>query len=298
MTLNKQKTLAGEYEFHGKGLHTGKISKMILKPAPEDTGIVFHRVDLGENAFVEALAENVSSTARSTTISKGEASVSTIEHLMSALTGMGVDNALVEIDNVEVPILDGSAGPYVDAFLKDGLVEQDAERHYIEIGQEFLYKDEKTGSYIKLVPAEEPSYEVTIDFNSKVLGVQTVKWDPSIDYASQVAHCRTFCFLHEIQILASLGLIKGGSLDNAIVIVEKKAPELVMNRLRKTFNMPDLKVEEGYLSHIALHFPDECGRHKLLDIMGDLRLCGGFLKAKVIAYKPGHGINTKVAKLI
>ena len=159
-------------------------------------------------------------------------------------------------------------------------------------------KDEKTGSYIKLLPADEPSYEVTIDFNSRVLGVQTVKWDPSMDYAELVAHCRTFCFLHEIQILASLGLIKGGSLDNAIVIVEKKAPELVMNRLRKTFNMPDLKVEEGYLSNVALHFPDECGRHKLLDIMGDLRLCGGFLKAKVIAYKPGHSINTKVAKLI
>ena len=293
-----QRTLKECYCFEGAGLHTGKYAHMRVCPAPENTGIRFHRTDLGENAFIDAIAANVSLTARSTTISDGKVAVGTIEHLLSALTGLGIDNALIEIDAEEVPILDGSAGPYVDAFLKDGVVEQDAERQYIEIGQEFVYKDEKTGSYIKLLPADEPSYEVTIDFNSRVLGVQTVKWDPSMDYAELVAHCRTFCFLHEIQILASLVLIKVGSLDNAIVIVEKKAPELVMNRLRKTFNMPDLKVEEGYLSNVALHFPDECGRHKLLDIMGDLRLCGGFLKAKVIAYKPGHSINTKVAKLI
>ena len=293
-----QRTLKECYCFEGAGLHTGKYAHMRVCPAPENTGIRFHRTDLGENAFIDAIAANVSLTSRSTTISDGKVAVGTIEHLLSALTGLGIDNALIEIDAEEVPILDGSAGPYVDAFLKDGVVEQDAERQYIEIGQEFVYKDEKTGSYIKLLPADEPSYEVTIDFNSRVLGVQTVKWDPSMDYAELVAHCRTFCFLHEIQILASLGLIKGGSLDNAIVIVEKKASELVMNRLRKTFNMPDLKVEEGYLSNVALHFPDECGRHKLLDIMGDLRLCGGILKAKVIAYKPGHSINTKVAKLI
>ena len=293
-----QRTLKECYCFEGAGLHTGKYAHMRVCPAPENTGIRFHRTDLGENSFIDAIAANVSLTARSTTISDGKVAVGTIEHLLSALTGLGIDNALIEIDAEEVPILDGSAGPYVDAFLKDGVVEQDAERQYIEIGQEFVYKDEKTGSYIKLLPADEPSYEVTIDFNSRVLGVQTVKWDPSMDYAELVAHCRTFCFLHEIQILASLGLIKGGSLDNAIVIVEKKAPELVMNRLRKTFNMPDLKVEEGYLSNVALHFPDECGRHKLLDIMGDLRLCGGFLKAKVIAYKPRHSINTKVAKLL
>ena len=293
-----QRTLKECYCFEGAGLHTGKYAHMRVCPAPENTGIRFHRTDLGENAFIDAIAANVSLTARSTTISDGKVAVGTIEHLLSALTGVGIHNALIEIDAEEVPILDGSAGPYVDAFLKDGVVEQDAERQYIEIGQEFVYKDEKTCSYIKLLPADEPSYEVTIDFNSRVLGVQTVKWDPSMDYAELVAHCRTFCFLHEIQILASLGLIKGGSLDNAIVIVEKKASELVMNRLRKTFNMPDLKVEEGYLSNVALHFPDECGRHKLLDIMGDLRLCGGFLKAKVIAYKPGHSINTKVAKLI
>ncbi len=294
-----QKTLKNTYTFEGRGLHSGKMSHMKVCPAPVNTGIRFHRTDLGEDAFVDAIAENVSLTSRSTTISKGKVSVSTIEHLLSALTGLGVDNALIEVDNVEVPILDGSAEFYVKAIYPDGLEEQDAERKYIEIGSEFTYKDEKTGSYIKLIPDDHPSYEVTIDFNSRVLGVQTVKWDPSMDYVHEIAPCRTFCFLHEIQLLASLGLIKGGDVENAIVVVEKPVSEQKIAKLAKTFGHPELRVtEQGYLSNLELHFPDECGRHKLLDIIGDLRLVGGFLNAKVIAYKPGHKINTKVAKLI
>lgn len=294
-----QRTLVNTYNFEGKGLHSGRLAHMKLCPAPVDTGIRFHRTDLGEEAFVDAVAANVSLTSRSTTISDGNTSVTTIEHLLSALTGLGIDNVLVEIDNVEVPILDGSALPYVQAIAPDGVQEQDAPRKYIEIGSEFIYKDEKTGAFIKLVPADEPSYEVTIDFNSKVLGVQTVNWDFSKDYVSQIAPCRTFCFLHEIQLLLGLGLIKGGDLQNAIVIVEKPISSFKLSRLAKIFGYPDLEVtESGYLSNLQLHFPDECGRHKLLDLMGDLRLVGGFLKAKVIAYKPGHSINTKIAKLI
>lgn len=295
----KQRTLKNSYTFEGKGLHTGKFSHVRVCPAPQNSGIVFRRTDLGDDALIEAVAANVSLTARSTTISKGKASVMTIEHLLSALTGLGVDNALVEIDNMEMPILDGSARYYVEAIAPDGLLEQEAERQYIEIGQEFLYKDEKTGSYIRMTPADEPSYEVTIDFGSRVLGVQTVSWDPSKDFVKEVACCRTFCFLHEIQLLASLGLIKGGDVENAIVIVEKPVSEQRISKLAKTFGHPELKVtEKGYLSNVDLHFDDECGRHKLLDLIGDLRLVGGFLKAKIVAYKPGHSINTKVAKLI
>ncbi len=294
-----QRTLKNIYSFEGKGLHSGKYAHMRVCPAPVDTGLRFHRVDMGPDAFVDAVAENVSLTSRSTTIEKDKVSVSTIEHLLSALTGLGIDNALIEIDNVEVPILDGSAEKYVEAIAPDGVEEQDAERKYIEIAGEFVYKDDKTGSYIKLLPSDEPSYEVTIDFNSKVLGIQTVSWDPTKDYVKEVAPCRTFCFLHEIQVLAGLGLIKGGDLSNAIVIVEKQVPPFIVSRLAKSMGYPDLKItHKGYLSNVELHFPDECGRHKLLDIIGDLRLAGGFLKAKVIAYKPGHGINTKVAKLI
>jgi len=294
-----QRTLKNIYSFEGKGLHSGKYAHMRVCPAPVNTGLRFHRVDLGPEAYVDAVAENVSLTSRSTTIEKDKVSVSTIEHLLSALTGLGVDNALIEIDNVEVPILDGSAEKYVEVMAPDGVQEQDAERKYIEIASEFVYKDEKTGSYIKLLPSDEPSYEVTIDFNSKVLGVQTVSWDPSKDYVNEIAPCRTFCFLHEIQVLAGLGLIKGGDLSNAIVIVEKQVPPFIVSKLARSMGYPDLKItHKGYLSNVELHFPDECGRHKLLDIIGDLRLAGGFLKAKVIAYKPGHGINTKVAKLI
>ena len=272
---------------------------MTLKPAPENTGIVFHRIDLGESAFVDALAENVSSTARSTTISKGEASVSTIEHLMSALTGMGVDNALIEIDNVEVPILDGSARYYVEAMSRDGLREQNAERKYVTIPEEIEIKDEKTGSYVRITPADAPSIDITVDFGSRVLGVQTAHWDESTDYAKEIGPCRTFVFFHEIEYLFQNNLVKGGDVDNAIVIVEHPVTREQVERLSALFNVPELSINDnGYLNNLKLHFPNECGRHKLLDIIGDLRLAGGYLKAKVTAFKPGHTINSRAAVAI
>ena len=293
----KQRTLKRTYSFEGKGLHTGCYTHMTLKPAPENTGIVFFRKDLGLE--IPALARYVSSTSRSTTISKGKASVSTIEHVMSALTGLGIDNATVEVDNKEVPILDGSARLYAEAICPDGLEQQSAERKWLEFEREMEFKDPKTGSYIKVIPSDSPSYEVTIDFKSRVLGVQTVKWDESLEYASEVAPCRTFCFLHEIKLLAMLGLVKGGDVENAIVIVEKPVSERELSRMSRQFGQPRLSVTpEGYLSNLELRFPDECGRHKLLDIIGDLRLTGGFPKAKIVAYKPGHSINTKTAKQI
>lgn len=292
-----QRTFKKTYTFEGKGLHTGCYSHLSLKPAPVNTGIVFVRTDLGLE--IPALAQYVSKTSRSTTVSKGKASVSTIEHVMSVLTGLGVDNAYVEVDNKEVPILDGSARLYVEAILPDGLQGQDAERKWIEFDREVELKNEKTGSYVRIIPSDEPSYEVTIDFNSKVLGVQTVTWSPDADYATEVAPCRTFCFLHEIRLLSFLGLVKGGDVENAIVVVEKPVSERSLARMSKRFHQPLLSVTpDGYLSNLTLRFPDECGRHKLLDIIGDLRLAGGFLKAKVVAYKPGHSINTKFAKQI
>lgn len=292
-----QRTLKKTYTFEGKGLHTGCYSHLSLKPAPVDTGIVFVRTDLGLE--VPALAQYVSKTSRSTTITRGKASVSTIEHVMSALTGLGVDNAYVEVDSREVPILDGSARLYAEAVAPDGLQEQDAERKWLTLDREIELKNSKTGSYIKVIPSDELSYEVTIDFNSRVLGVQTVTWSPDMDYASEVAPCRTFCFLHEIWLLSLLGLVKGGDVENAIVVVEKPVTDRELARMSKRFGQPRLSVSpEGYLSNLTLRFPDECGRHKLLDIMGDLRLAGGFLKAKIVAYKPGHSINTSIAKTI
>lgn len=291
-----QRTLRNTYLFEGKGLHTGKYSHMAIGPAPAGTGLRFRRTDLGEDAIVEAVADNVSKTARSTTISKGRASVSTIEHVLSALTGLGVDNALVQIDGPEAPILDGSARQYVERILADGLEEQDAPRKWVEITEEIEVSNPKSGSYIKIVPSDEPVYDLTIDFQSKVIGIQNVIWNGNVNYASEIAPCRTFCFLHEIIKLATFGLIKGGSLDNAIVIVEKPASERSLRRIAKLLGQPLSAVNQGsYLGSSKLRFDDECGRHKMLDLIGDLRLAGGFIKGKVVAYKPGHKINTAAA---
>lgn len=293
----KQRTLKNTYSFEGKGLHTGTVSKMTVGPAPAGTGIRFRRVDLGEDAYVDALAENVSNTSRSTTISSGNAEVHTVEHILSALTGMGVDNALVEIDNMEVPILDGSARSYVEAFAADGLQEQEEERVYITVPRTIELKDEKSGSWVRIEPADELSYELTVDFNSKVLGVQTAAWNEGVDYAKEIGVCRTFVFFHEIEYLFANNLIKGGDVDNAIVIVEHPVTDEQLRRMSASLGKPALKVESnGYLNNLQLRFDNECGRHKLLDLMGDIRLCGGFLKARITAYKPGHTINTNIAK--
>ena len=297
--MQLQQTLRKSYSFEGKGLHTGKVAKMIVGPAPVDTGIIFRRTDLGEGVLVEALAENVSSTARSTTISKGEASVSTIEHLLSALTGMGVDNAYVDIDNVEVPILDGSAKPYIDAIWADGFEQQDAPRRYVELKEAVEIVNEEKGSKVRIEPADEFSYDIKVDFNSKVLGVQTARWDSSTVYPKEIGVCRTFVFFHEIEFLFKNGLVKGGDVDNAIVIVEHPVTKEQVEGMSRLFNVPALEVrEDGYLSNLKLRFGNECARHKLLDLIGDLRLCGGFLKAKVTAEKAGHGINTAAARAV
>ena len=294
-----QQTVRKNYSFEGKGLHTGKVATMVVMPAPVDTGLVFRRVDVEGCPEVEALAENVSNTARSTTISKGQASVSTIEHILSALTGMGVDNAYIEIDNVEVPILDGSAKPYIEAMWADGFEQQDAPRRYIEINETIEIRNDETGSVVRIEPADEFSYDIMVDFNSRVLGVQHAIWNPSVVYAEEIGVCRTFVFFHEIEFLFKNGLVKGGDVDNAIVIVEHPVtPEQVQN-MSELFNIPALEVrEDGYLSNLVLRYPNECSRHKLLDLIGDLRLSGGFLKAKVTAEKSGHGINTEAARKI
>lgn len=270
---------------------------MVINPAPADTGIRFRRTDIGEDAYIDALAENVSNTARSTTISQGTASVSTIEHIMSALTGMGVDNAVIDIDNIEVPILDGSAKPYVDAIWADGFQQQDAPRRYVEISETIEIRNDEKGSVVRIEPAEEFSYEIMVDFNSRVLGVQNARWDSSVVYPEEIGTCRTFVFFHEIEFLFNNNLVKGGDVDNAIVIVEHPVTDEQVTRMSKLFNVPALKVrEDGYLSNLVLRFPNECARHKLLDLIGDLRLAGGFLKARITAEKAGHGINTQAAK--
>ena len=297
--MNLQHTLGSICTFEGKGLHTGRYAHMSVEPAPAGSGITFLRTDLGPDASFSAIAENVTNTARSTTLSSGEASAVTVEHIMSALTGMGIDNALVRLDNAEVPILDGSARPYVEAFLKAGIVPQDAPRQFLTLGREVEVRDEKSGSWVKAVPSDKPGISITVDFGSRVLGVQSASWDMGTDYASQIAPCRTFVFFHEIEFLARQGLVKGGDVDNAIVIIEHPVTQQQIDDLCSLLGLPRLEcTDSGYLSNLKLHFPDECGRHKLLDIIGDLRLAGGWVNASITAFKPGHTINTMAAKEI
>ena len=286
-----QQTLLREYRFEGRGLHTGKYAHMTVGPAPAGYGIRFVRTDVGVE--IPAHASLVTRTDRSTTLSVGDVTAVTVEHLLSALTGLGVDNARIELDNEEVPILDGSAERYVRAIAPDGLRVQDEERVWLEFSEEIEVRDEQTGSWVRLSPADRMSFEVTVDFNSSVLGIQSARWAENADYVAQVAPCRTFVFFHELEVLAARGLVKGGDVDNAIVIVEHPATREQIEKMSQLFRQPRLEVTpKGYLSNIELHFPNECGRHKLLDLIGDMRLLGGFPRARISAYKPGHTVNS------
>lgn len=297
--LDNQKTLKKEYTFEGKGLHSGIKVKMRISPAPAGYGIRFIREDLGPDAEIEALADYVTATQRGTTLEKGAVGVSTIEHLLSALTGLGVDNAKVTVSAPEIPILDGSALPYVKAICADGLQEQDEPRSYFKIQETVHYRDEKTGSEISIYPADEFSVDLTVDFNSHVLGIQKIHFDRTVNYASDVAPCRTFAFFHELEYLFNNNLIKGGDLENAIVIVEHPVSDETLERMAALFNVGKVDVlPEGYLNNVSLHFPDECGRHKLLDLIGDFTLIGTRIKGRVVADKSGHKINTAVARIV
>ena len=270
----RQHTLQAPCTFSGKGLHTGKPVTMRVLPAPAGTGIVFCRTDLGPEALVPARVACVTQARRSTTLSQGGVKVVTPEHLLSACYGLGVDNARVDLDAPEVPILDGSAKPYADAFLSCGLAEQDASRDWLVVTKPFVYEDARSDSRITFEPAETPSFEVTVDYHSEVLGVQDARFEAGTDYAREIAPCRTFCFFHEIELLLKLGLIKGGSLDNALVIDEPK----------------------GYLGGKTPFFPNEPARHKLLDLLGDFALAGKPILGRVTAWKPGHKVNTQALK--
>ncbi len=296
---DNQHTLKNKYTFCGKGLHTGKSVTMTLEPAPVDFGIKFKRIDLGEDAIIDACVDYVTTTSRGTTLEKGEVKISTLEHLMATINGMQIDNALITIDSQEVPILDGSALPYVEAISKDGLQEQDAPRRYYVPTEKFYYKDEQTGSEITIIPDDEFSIDLMVDYNSKVLGNQYARLTPQTDFVTEIAPCRTFVFLHELEPLFKYNLIKGGDLDNAIVIVEHAITQEEIARLAGIFNVPSLdRAPEGYLNHLELRFPNECARHKLLDILGDFSLIGMPIKAKIIGYKTGHKLNTTVAKML
>ncbi len=294
----KQNTLGSPITFSGKGLHTGKQVTMTVSPAPENHGIVFRRIDLEGAPSVPALCEYVCDTSRGTTIGIGEARISTIEHVMSALWTLGVDNALIDINAPETPILDGSAKAYAEEILRVGLVEQSADRKYYEVTEKQVYAIPEKGVMLAIYPNEEFSASVHIDFNSKVIGNQYATFVPEDNYTEKIAPNRTFVFLHEIEALAAAGLVKGGDVDNAIVIVENPVTDEQLERLSKLFDKKDIRVTGGYLNNLELRSTNEMARHKLLDLLGDFALLGRRIKGSVMATRPGHHANTEFMKQI
>ena len=292
----KQQTLASAITFSGKGLHTGAIVTMTVNPAAENHGIVFRRTDIEGAPTVPALCEYVTDTSRGTTIEKGEAKVSTIEHIVSALWTMGVDNALIDITGPETPIMDGSAREYAAAIEQTGLVEQAADRKYYEVTEKQVYTIPDKGVAIIIYPDDEFTVSVHIDFNSKVVGNQYATLDMFNEYKENIAPCRTFVFLHELEPLLKMNLIKGGDLDNAIVVVENPVSDEQLEHLKKIFGKDDIRVTGGYLNNLQLRASNELARHKLLDLLGDFALLGMRIKGRVWASRPGHYANTEFMK--
>ncbi|HQW96849.1 MAG TPA: bifunctional UDP-3-O-[3-hydroxymyristoyl] N-acetylglucosamine deacetylase/3-hydroxyacyl-ACP dehydratase [Saprospiraceae bacterium] len=283
----------------GIGLHTGKTVEMSFLPASENHGIKFQRVDTPEKVVIPADISRVVSTNRGTAISSGEITVHTVEHALAALTGMGIDNVLIEIDGPEVPILDGSSKPFVQAIEEAGFVEQSEERDYFVITEPISYKDETSGSEMIALPSDNFEITTLIDFGSPILGQQFAKLERIEDFQKDISGCRTFVFLHEVEKLLNQGLIKGGDLDNAIVIADRIVSQEELDDLAKKLNKPSIKVEkEGVLNTIKLHFKNEPARHKLLDVVGDLTLLGRPIKGKIVATKPGHSVNIEFTKVL
>lgn len=295
----KQITLNGTFTLEGKGLHTGKHIIATFCPAPVNHGYKFQRTDLEGQPTIDALAENIVNTTRGTVIGKGDVTVSTIEHAMAALYALGVDNCLIRVDGPEVPILDGSALPFFKEIEKVGVVEQEADKEFYYVKHKIEVADPETGSKLMLLPDEAFSVDVKIDFDSPVLANQYATMDNVADFGADIAPARTFVFVREVEPLISAGLIKGGDLDNAIVIYDSPMDQADLDRIADTVGVPHIKAGEfGFVNEKPLFSPNEPARHKLMDLIGDIALIGRPLKGRVIATRPGHTINSHLTKVI
>jgi UDP-3-O-[3-hydroxymyristoyl] N-acetylglucosamine deacetylase/3-hydroxyacyl-[acyl-carrier-protein] dehydratase len=295
----KQKTLAREISLTGKGLHTGINVTITFKPAPANHGYKFCRVDLPGKPVIDALAEHVTETSRGTTLVQNNASVATIEHVLAAFHGLRVDNALIELDGPEAPIMGGSSWKFVEAIKEAGIIDQKEDRNYFVVKQKIIYSDEEHGVDLIVYPDDHLSINVLIDYNSRILGNQYAILDSIDDFEKDICKSRTFVFFHELEPLFNMGLIKGGDLDNAIVILEKEVDQAEIDRIAKLFNRPGISTHvAGVLNNTELRYPNEPARHKLLDIMGDIALVGQPVKGKIVATRPGHYANTRLAKII
>jgi UDP-3-O-[3-hydroxymyristoyl] N-acetylglucosamine deacetylase/3-hydroxyacyl-[acyl-carrier-protein] dehydratase len=293
----KQKTIKTEISLTGVGLHTGKEVKMTFKPAPVNNGFTFVRVDLEGQPVIEADANYVVNTQRGTNLEKLGVKIQTSEHVLAAFVGCDIDNVIIELNESEPPIMDGSSKFFVEAIEKAGIEEQDEPRNYYVVKEVISFTDEATGSEILVMPADDYQVTTMVDFGTKVLGTQNATMKNISEFKSEIADSRTFSFLHELETLLDNGLIKGGDLNNAIVYVDKEISDKTMQNLKVAFGKDDISVKpNGILDNLTLHYPNEAARHKLLDVVGDLALIGTKIKGKVIANKPGHFINTQFAK--
>jgi len=293
----KQKTIQKEICLSGVGLHTGNTVKMTIKPAPVNHGFAFSRVDLEGSPTIEARAEYVTNTQRGTNLEKNGVQIQTSEHVLAAAVGLDIDNLLIEIDASEPPIMDGSSKFFVAALEEAGIIEQDADIEEYVVKEIISFKDEATGSEIILMPSEQYQITTMVDFGTKVLGTQNATLEKMSNFKAEIADARTFSFLHEIEMLLENDLIKGGDLNNAIVYVDKELSNSTMQKLKKAFNKDNIAVKSnGILDNLTLHWANEAARHKLLDVIGDLALVGTRIRGKIIANKPGHGVNTNFAK--
>ncbi|MBK7173060.1 MAG: bifunctional UDP-3-O-[3-hydroxymyristoyl] N-acetylglucosamine deacetylase/3-hydroxyacyl-ACP dehydratase [Bacteroidales bacterium] len=296
---DKQRTITRAVSVSGAGLHSGKEATVTFKPAPENHGIKFCRVDIENKPIVDAIADYVVDTARGTTIQHQGVRLATIEHTLAAVAGLSIDNVLIEVDSEEMPIMDGSARFFVEALEDAGIVEQNADRIYFEIRSTLSYTDPKRKSELILVPEDTFRLSVMIDFETRVLGTQYASIAHIDDFKTEIANCRTFVFLHELEYLINNNLIKGGDVSNAIVFVDRLLSDTELNNLARHFNKPEVTVmKEGILNNLELHYHNEPARHKLLDVIGDLSLIGVPIKGHIIATRPGHEVNTNFAKLI
>ncbi|SKB31375.1 3-hydroxyacyl-[acyl-carrier-protein] dehydratase /UDP-3-O-[3-hydroxymyristoyl] N-acetylglucosamine deacetylase [Salegentibacter holothuriorum] len=293
----KQHTIDREISLEGVGLHTGQKVKMTFKPAPENSGYVFKRMDLEGEPQIEADVSYVVNTQRGTNLEKNGVKIQTSEHVLAACVGLDIDNILIELDASEPPIMDGSSKFFVEALEKAEVVAQEADREEFVVDQVISYHDEESGSEIIVMPAEEYQVTAMVDFGTEVLGTQNATISHLSEFKDEIANARTFSFLHELEALLDHGLIKGGDLNNAIVYVDKEISEDTLKKLRKAFEKDNIAVKQnGILDNLTLHYPNEAARHKLLDVLGDLALIGTRIRGKVIANKPGHYVNTEFAK--
>jgi UDP-3-O-[3-hydroxymyristoyl] N-acetylglucosamine deacetylase/3-hydroxyacyl-[acyl-carrier-protein] dehydratase len=297
LTEIKQKTIEKEVSLTGVGLHTGKSVTLTFKPAIANSGLVFKRVDLEGLPIIEADATYVTNTQRGTCLEKNGVTIQTSEHVLAALVGLDVDNAIIELNASEPPIMDGSSKFFVEAIEKACVIELEAFREEYVITNIVSYTDEESGSEILVMPSKEYQITTMVDFGTKVLGTQNATLNQISEFKDQISNARTFSFLHEIEMLLQNGLIKGGDLNNAIVYVDKPLSPDTMERLKVAFKKDSIAVKpNGILDNLTLHYPNEAARHKLLDVLGDLALIGTRIRGKVIANKPGHFINTQFAK--